>query len=872
MKSAYYPNFGLELLVPEQMWIDEVCTYDIISGYGISYWWFSRQKFYIDRHDSPSHRREVKKHMRILSVVRIKAFSRYGYNYLSEIVLRRSNFQEHMIAEKDFKNLYPNDFEDMNLLLLQGYLDHYLGSNKLDIEKVAVCSSLGSLKPKSIIESRAKSEDENPARANIKQALGRKLFLRWNLPDHKSILTGSVEVKMKMEIPCSIGVYFITACPYSTDTSKELMKVQVVLRIFPENLPEHPSDTKVFTMKMEILLEPTSNKLLVGLDLLLWGDLRMIFDLHENVELWMNQLDWKLLRWKLHENCGVHTLFMDGAPMEINMLVEKKYTLIKELLEKMLNLQLVAKEETFMHGNGHPKLTKKLNDKIPKIVDEMFKRVKAFIRGEVVAGSAEMVCPSHEDKGGNVPPFRNNRPLSNHGKGRKNQNCANGIYNNKMSFTKQCHNRKDWNEEPQKRDFANSVKAIALPQDVLSTSDRPLIELENQVQHLMEAYFAPTQPTQVNKITTSCEICSGPHDTQYFMEDLKQAFVEYASSHTNEARGRGFLSNANTVIDCRMAKVAVGEGITRSVFKVKGVDLGEEEALYWTTLGKTLKNKLRKLKRKNIVNSVVSKPNATLAPRMSKLDIEPISPRLENNKDAHEVYIKKTIEYADTLRRFVEHARTQYPSEPLLESACMFTKNVQKLLVYASQTCPNSTKLSEKLVVVTPINKDKRVRFVEPVTSSSNIPKQTDSLKTKYSNKPLLTSTGVKPTTSVSGSNPSGNTKNNRITRPPRSNQNNKVEDHPRTVKSSLNMTNSISEPISCPDHPLGSGLWMFKTYDREPLSAHELRYTNPTTATLLGSTKFFTSSIKHLVFFFKIHGSINSKASSCKIKRNNDN
>ncbi|GJW44046.1 retrovirus-related pol polyprotein from transposon TNT 1-94 [Tanacetum coccineum] len=55
----------------------------------------------------------------------------------------------------------------------------------------------------------------------------------------------------------------------------------------------------------------------------------------------------------------------------------------------------------------------------------------------------------------------------------------------------------------------------------------------------------------------------------------------------------------------------------------------------------------------------------------------------------------------------------------------------------------------------------------------------------------------VKPTTSASGSKPSGNTKNNRISRPPRSNQKNKVEDHPRTVKSSLNKTNSVSEPIS---------------------------------------------------------------------------
>ncbi|GJZ06720.1 putative ribonuclease H-like domain-containing protein [Tanacetum coccineum] len=45
---------------------------------------------------------------------------------------------------------------------------------------------------------------------------------------------------------------------------------------------------------------------------------------------------------------SIHTLFVDGTPMEINMLVEKKYLLIKELLEKMLNLQLEAKEESIM--------------------------------------------------------------------------------------------------------------------------------------------------------------------------------------------------------------------------------------------------------------------------------------------------------------------------------------------------------------------------------------------------------------------------------------------------------------------------------------------------------------------------------------------
>ncbi|GKC01019.1 hypothetical protein Tco_0987155 [Tanacetum coccineum] len=130
MKAARYHDFGLELLIPEHMWINDVCTYDISASYGISHWWFNRQKFYIDRHTADSSRKVVRTHMRILSVVSIKAYSRYGYDYLKEITLRRADYQEYTIAEKDFKNLYPSDFEDLNLLLLQGHLNHLLGSDK----------------------------------------------------------------------------------------------------------------------------------------------------------------------------------------------------------------------------------------------------------------------------------------------------------------------------------------------------------------------------------------------------------------------------------------------------------------------------------------------------------------------------------------------------------------------------------------------------------------------------------------------------------------------------------------------------------------------------------------------------------------------
>ncbi|GKE45659.1 hypothetical protein Tco_1472943, partial [Tanacetum coccineum] len=99
------------------------------------------------------------------------------------------------------------------------------------------------------------------------------------------------------------------------------------------------------------------------------------------------------------------------------------------------------------------------------------------------------------------------------------------------------YDNESWNDP---REFAKPVKVISLPQHVLSTSDRHLIELENQVQCLMEAHLAPKQYVQVNKITSSCEICSGPHDTQYCMENPEQTFIDYASSRTDEAGGKWY--------------------------------------------------------------------------------------------------------------------------------------------------------------------------------------------------------------------------------------------------------------------------------------------------------------------------------------------
>ncbi|GKA44812.1 hypothetical protein Tco_0737608 [Tanacetum coccineum] len=141
-----------------------------------------------------------------------------------------------------------------------------------------------------------------------------------------------------------------------------------------------------------------------------------------------------------------------------------------------------------------------------------------------------------------------------------------------------------------------------------------------------------------------------------------------------------------------------------------------------------------------------------------------------------------------------EHLKQTYYDQSL-ESAFRYTKLIQELLTNISKTCPSINNSGEKLVAVTPKNKDKRVRFTEPITSSGNTNTKTSSSSNLVSNKPMLSSTGIKPSTSASGSQPSGNTKKDKIQQTPSSTLKNKVEAHPRKVKSSLKNKNSVVEP-----------------------------------------------------------------------------
>ncbi|GKB59224.1 retrovirus-related pol polyprotein from transposon TNT 1-94 [Tanacetum coccineum] len=197
-----------------------------------------------------------------------------------------------------------------------------------------------------------------------------------------------------------------------------------------------------------------------------------------------------------------------------------------------------------------------------------------------------------------------------------------------------------------------------------------------------------------------------------------------------------------------------------------------------------LEDDLRKLKGKALVDNDVTKHPSD--PEILKIDMEPITPKLLNKQTAHSTYIKHTQEEATVLRDLVEHVKLKYLLDQSLESACRYAKLVQELLTNISKTCPSINNADGKLVAVTPKNKDKSVRFTKPVTSSGNTITKTTSTSNIVSNKPMLSFTRVKPFTSASGSQPSGNTKKDKIRQTPSSTQKNKLESHPRKVKSSL--------------------------------------------------------------------------------------
>ncbi|GJR29815.1 hypothetical protein Tco_1106047 [Tanacetum coccineum] len=73
-------------------------------------------------------------------------------------------------------------------------------------------------------------------------------------------------------------------------------------------------------------------------DLVLWGDMKIMFKPDGDDAVWKNHHSQELIEWKLYDSCGVYSLML--GEVSIHMLVEKKYPLPQDTLTRMLQWKL----------------------------------------------------------------------------------------------------------------------------------------------------------------------------------------------------------------------------------------------------------------------------------------------------------------------------------------------------------------------------------------------------------------------------------------------------------------------------------------------------------------------------------------------------
>ncbi|GJX83371.1 retrovirus-related pol polyprotein from transposon TNT 1-94 [Tanacetum coccineum] len=112
------------------------------------------------------------------------------------------------------------------------------------------------------------------------------------------------------------------------------------------------------------------------------------------------------------------------------------------------------------------------------------------------------------------------------------------------------------------------------------------------------------------------------------------------------------------------------ENVKKDIDEIETINIELEHIQEKVFAIAALKNELRKLKGKNIVNTADSKPIATtISPGLYKINLEPLAPKLLKNKDAHIDYIKHSRDHADTLWEIVKNARALSRLDSNLDSA-----------------------------------------------------------------------------------------------------------------------------------------------------------------------------------------------------------
>nr|GEY05804.1 hypothetical protein [Tanacetum cinerariifolium] len=174
------------------------------------------------------------------------------------------------------------------------------------------------------------------------------------------------------------------------------------------------------------------------------------------------------------------------------------------------------------------------------------------------------------------------------------------------------------------------------------------------------------------------------------------------------------------------------------------------------------------------------------------IDVEPIVPRLRNNRDAHLDYLRHLKESVETICDIVEEAKVVRPLDRSIVSACRYTRHSQELLEYAVGTCPQGSQQRAKQIAYIPLIRKKQVTVAKPSNKlDSTTHRHVVTVKSQQTNVHVPPSIGVNSYPNASGSQPKSHVKPNRIS-PAKGVNKLPVEDQPRTNKSHLRTSNRV--------------------------------------------------------------------------------
>nr|GEV48555.1 retrovirus-related Pol polyprotein from transposon TNT 1-94 [Tanacetum cinerariifolium] len=256
----------------------------------------------------------------------------------------------------------------------------------------------------------------------------------------------------------------------------------------------------------------------------------------------------------------------------------------------------------------------------------------------------------------------------------------------------------------------DSVFVTGKMQASLQGKDNVIRQLKNQISQL-----------QVNRSDTDCSLKVRTTDSQ---------ITQLTKQVTNLQAQNDLFRAENDKIKQHYKELYDSIKITRA----KHI----EQVTVLTTKNVNLKAQI--LEKVNSVSKDQVKPKVLVRGKYA-IDVEPIVPRLRNNRDAHLDYLRHIKESVKTIRDIVVEAKVVRPLDRSIVSACRYTKHSQELSEYAIGTCPQDSR----------------------VNSCPN----------------------------ASGSQPKSNTKTNKIS-PAKGVNKLPVEDQPRTNKSHLRTSNRV--------------------------------------------------------------------------------